>query len=95
MEKKMIRLSIIHSDKEYLINASKSTEPGLTTNEPFVIIDKKTNQPSFTDIKLNLITVRIIENCPVYFNELMDSHKELSLALENGIMNDYHARNEH
>lgn len=90
MRKEMKRLFFKYLDRRYAVNMVKMYEPGKIVYDLITIVDTETNKLSFTNQKLNPVTLNIRESNPTLITSLIDHlPDELTAAIKKAILNEY------
>jgi hypothetical protein len=90
MRKEMKRLFFKYLDKKYAVNTVKMYEPGQIIYDLITIVDTETNKLSFTNQKLNPVTLNTRDSKPELFTTLINHlPDELTAAIKRAILNEY------
>jgi hypothetical protein len=93
MKKEMKRLFFVYLNRRYAVNTVKMFEFGKIVYDLITIVDVETNKLSFTNQKLNPVTLDTRDKNPTLITSLLEHLPgELITAIKNAILNEHIGR---
>jgi hypothetical protein len=93
MKKEMKRLFFVYLNRRYAVNTVKMFEFGKIVYDLITIVDVETNKLSFTNQKLNPVTLDTRDKNPTLITSLLEHLPgELTTAIKNAILNEHIGR---